>query len=561
MAVDNAFYIVDVFVPNRGEPESALELTILRVVDPETLPQVYVHTYIRPELNILSRIHWSYAASYGISRDQILGSDYPTFHEIVNADYLRDKSVVCLCENFEPIQTLVAHAQQCYSLLNMWQEVFAGDEDAGQIAELEQMLSYMGLPTQDASNCHYTPLMKRCRAQIAVWMYLFACMRQNSRPPRGFNENAKTVFWPLDNIPEPWYDPQARDFTDIPPEAIAEYFSERLPEFVHWSAVRLYGNDWRFARERNFEVKIVDQDAMLNFIFYRLFDLPKRLMVLTFYALCEQRTLYARVIALHQGQFNTLQTSVKEDFGAFVISHLTDFLLTKQKHDIIRALVDQVLQAKFEQPQTNYDFDELYKKHELNQRQRSKERAKGSYFSPAYGTDEDLIFVRKHLELNRNIFWYQELRLQDEVLLRRFIIKGNDAERDECIDHINAKIEELIGEAKTPLASCWLNAGLKQWIEFITGFAWSELSNVPKPGDAPSLSSARRTIQEIIAQRSRRYYQAYISNLRKVTAGIDATQEGEHTILAFMFQGIAYEFDVDKSSDGGGLFAKIRQML
>ena len=236
-------------------------------------------------------------------------------------------------------------------------------------------------------------------------------------------------------------------------------------------------------------------------------------------------------------------------------------MLTKQKHDIIRALVDQVLQAKFEQPQTNYDFDELYKKHELNQRQRSKERAKGSYFSPAYGTDEDLIFVRKHLELNRNIFWYQELRLQDEVLLRRFIIKGNDAERDECIDHINAKIEELIGEAKTPLASCWLNAGLKQWIEFITGFAWSELSNVPKPGDAPSLSSARRTIQEIIAQRSRRYYQAYISNLRKVTAGIDATQEGEHTILAFMFQGIAYEFDVDKSSDGGGLFAKIRQML
>ena len=147
MAVDNAFYIVDVFVPNRGEPESALELTILRVVDPEILPQVYVHTYIRPELNILSRIHWSYAASYGISRDQILGSDYPTFHEIVNADYLRDKSVVCLCENFEPIQTLVAHAQQCYSLLNMWQEVFAGDEDAGQIAELEQMLSETGNPS------------------------------------------------------------------------------------------------------------------------------------------------------------------------------------------------------------------------------------------------------------------------------------------------------------------------------------------------------------------------------------------------------------------------------
>ena len=84
---------------------------------------------------------------------------------------------------------------------------------------------------------------------------------------------------------------------------------------------------------------------------------------------------------------------------------------------------------------------------------------------------------------------------------------------------------------------------------------------MPKPGDAPSLSAARRTIQEIIAQRSRRYYQAYISNLRKVTAGIDAIQEGEHTILAFMFQGITYEFDVDKSSDGEGLLAKFRKLF
>lgn len=559
MTRESSLYIVDVFVPNPGEPESALELTILRVMDSDTLPQVYVHTYIRPEPHIANRIHWNVAANFGLDRAQIMGSDYPTLHELIKADYLRDKFVVCWCSSLEPLQTIVANAHHCYSLINMWQEVFEGDEDAGQISELSQMLDYMGLPPHDSSNCHYTKAMKRCRAQIAIWLYLFACRRQELRPARGFNACSKTVFWPIDNINDPWHDPHAKELTDIPPQAICDYFSERLPEYVPWQRVRLYGDDWRFQRERIFEVKLGEQDAMLDFIFYKLFELPKRLMILTYYALCQERTNYARLIALHQGQFNTMSTSIKEDFTAFVIAHLTDFLLTQQKHDLIRALVKQALQSDYDQLSVKIDFDEIYQTYE--QRKRDKERAKGSYYNHIYREDEDQTFVRERLESNHNIIWYREIRMRDRVMLRHFTICGNDNERDECIDHINAKIEELIGLAQNPMAPCWLNPKLKTWIECITGFAWSELDHVPRPSDAPSLTAARNTIRDIIAQSSRPYYNSYISNLKQVIAAINETQEGERNVLVFSFQGISYKFDVDKSSNGTGLLAKIRQLF
>ncbi|HIV55603.1 MAG TPA: hypothetical protein H9898_07440 [Candidatus Anaerobiospirillum stercoravium] len=559
MTRENALYIVDVYVPNEGEPESALELVIFKVLDQQSLPQVYVHTYIRPELPIFNRIRWNQAQSFGIERAMVQGSDYPTFREIVNADYLRDKSVVCFCANFEPIQTLIANCPWCFSVLNRWQDVFAGDDGACQATTIEQMLDYMGLPVVDSSNCHYTPLMKRARALMAIWSYLHNSLRLQQRPPQGYSEFSQSIYWPLADIPEPWYDPQAKELTDIPAPAICDYFSERLPEYVHWDRVRLYIHDWRFARERSFEVKIVDQDAMLNFIFYRLFALPKRLMVLTFYALCQQRIKFARIIALHQGQFNTLQQSVKEDFAAFLLTHLADFIVTKHKYDLICALVEQFLQNRFEQQQAHYDFDELYQKHELNQRKLAKTRQSGGYYP--YNEDEDLIFVRESLSCNRNIFWFRELRERDTVLLRRFTIQGNVDEYNECIDHITDKINELLAEAKNPFAPCWVPAQLRQWIEFITGFAWSDLAHVPSPNDAASLTEARKTLCEIITQRSRQYFYTYNSNFRQVIEGINDTPDGEHTVLAFMFQGIAYEFDVNKSAESSGFFSKLRKIF
>lgn len=561
MTRERALYIVDVYVPNEGEPDSALELTILRVIDPETPPQVYVHTYIRPEQHILNRIRWNHAQSYGIERSMIQDSDYPSFKELLGADYLSDKVVVCFCSSFEPLQTLLANCHGCYSLLNMWQDVFAGHDDASQVNSVEQMLEYMGLPTQDSSNSHYTRCMKRCRAMMSIWLYLFTCKSDQLRPERGQSEHAQSLFWPMQNIPDPWYDPNAKELTDIPEQAICDYFSERLPEYVHWNNVCLYDQDWRFQRECNFEAKAVEQDAMLNFIFYRLFSLPKRLMVLTFYALCQKRTDYARIIALHQGQLNTLQTSVKEDFAAFVILHLTDFLLTKQKRDIICALVEQVMQDKFERQRSTFDFDELYKKHELQQKQRAKTRARGSYFNQNRSETEDMSFVRERLSSSRNIFWYRELKLQDEVLLRRFTIMGSNEERDECIDLISAKLNELIAEAKNPFSSCWLSPSLKQWIEFITGFAWSDLAHMPRPNDAPSLIDARNTLREIIAKRAHPYIEAYISNLKKAIEEINQIPEGNQTVVAFMFQGINYEFDVNKSVAATGFFGKLRKLF
>ena len=42
--------------------------------------------------------------------------------------------------------------------------------------------------------------------------------------------------------------------------------------------------------------------------------------------------------------------------------------------------------------------------------------------------------------------------------------------------HVNQKIGELLTEAKDPFASCWLSEDLKEWIQAITGFTWSDLS-------------------------------------------------------------------------------------
>lgn len=543
MARDSAIYIVDVYVPNEGEPESALELSILRINDLDSRPSVYVHSYIMPSNYHLARIRWSDAHSYGISQELFRNAIWPSLSDLVAADFLKDKQVVCFCSNLDPVQTLVQNCDNCFSVLNSWQEVFAGNEYASSLTTYSQMLDYMGIDRQDFSNTGYTASLKRAHAYIAIWLYLYNCTQAQVQPEYGDNSLAQNGFWPLSSVPSLWYDVNVKEFSDIPFEAISQYFSQSLPDYINWSSMCIYVHDWIFGRQRNYDIKLSNQDYMLNFIFYRLFNLKKRILVLSFYSLYNQRVDYARIIALHDGQFSTLTRYVKEDFASFMLSHLDDFLSGQQKKDIIRALVKEVLQDRFTKPMERAGYEDmlaLENNHKLE-------------------NNHNTHIEKKSLELNKNIVWYKEIAIKQEIIYRCFVIKGSLQERNECIDHVNQKIGELLTEAKDPFASCWLSEDLKEWIQAITGFTWSDLSRAQKQTDSESLKNTRNTIKEIIIDNYKKYLVSYKENFKKVVTEINDLPDNERTKFCFSFMGITHEVVVDKIEDASLLsfFKKI----
>lgn len=535
MAQDDAIYVVDVYVPNEGEFESSLELAILRLTSLQDRPSVYVHTYLQPVNYNLDRIRWRDAAKFGIRQSTIENNNWPTLNDICLEEYLKGKDVVCFSNAMEPIQTLVQDARITRSIVDMWHKVFASDSNVSSINDPFEMLEHLGLPAQDSSNTKYTPLMKRMFAQIAIWMYLMECLQSKSV----FNITASfdgLKFWPLNNVPDPWYNSEAKQLNEISHSDLETYFSSRLPDFIDWSNMFIYKHDWVFARKRSSVVNLSGQESMIEYIYYRLFNFKTKLLVLAFYAIYNDRINYARTIALNsEGQFKLLPFSVKEDFGSFVISHLDDFLSGSQKHSIISALVEQVIISKSEKHCEDYDYDELKR----------------------YKHENGLSFEEKRLHLNSSICWYREIRDNEEVLYRGFIIRGSLDERNECVDHINAKLTEIVQEVRNPFSSIWLSSTLKSWINFITGFNWSELSRMPRPNDSDTLTNARKTINDIVRKFSSPFVKTFLSNIEECTSQINEVEEGDKTRFYFIFQGVFFDILVDKTVDKGGIFKRI----
>lgn len=534
MARDSAIYIVDVYVPNEGEVESALEFAIIRINSPFERPTVYVHTFIQPPVSMINRIRWNDAHEHGISRDLFNEDLWPSIYDLITAEYLKEKDVVCFSAVNEPMLSLLRNCHSCFNILSRWQEAFAGDDEFNSLTDYRQMLSAIGLPSEDPSNTRYTPLMKRLHAYIAIWLYLVKKRAHNMSPEEAMSLQ-ETNFWPIKSVPDPWYTGEPKELSDIPTEAICEYFSDRLPDFIDWSNMFIYRHDWKFGSDQLRMVKLSEQDSMLNFIFYNFFNLKTRLLVLAFYAIYIGRTEYARTIALHQGTFSSLQNSIKEDFATFVIPHLDDFLSADQKRRLIEALVKELIRTKSQSHNEGYDFMELKKHKEEN----------------------GLTFKEEHIASNRNVVCYREILNKDEVLYRCFMIQGNTDERNECIDFIQEKINALLLEAKNPLSQCWLSESLKTWIEYITGFTWHELARDPRQRDSTTLTRTRHSIREIIKENSNIYFKSYYNNFRKCIEAINDVDDGQTKILAFLFQGIPHEFVVDRSDDNAGFFRRL----
>ena len=92
---NSVIYFVDAYTPNEGEPELSLEYGVLRWNREQSdRPEVYVHTYLRPETSI-HRVRWPNAQSYmKIDRDFIEGNlNLPTLNDMIEEDYLNGKNV------------------------------------------------------------------------------------------------------------------------------------------------------------------------------------------------------------------------------------------------------------------------------------------------------------------------------------------------------------------------------------------------------------------------------------------------------------------------------------
>ena len=547
MEQDSAIYIIDVYEPNKGEPESALELTILSIRSVGDLPTVHVHTYLQPTVD-LNLIHWSEAENYGLRRSMFKDSHWPTLKEIVSEEYLRNKFVICFCSSMEPVQTLIRNCTNCYSLINMWQQLFQGNDKIASINTHEEMLEYMGLPAHDMSNVKYTPLMKRVRSYIAIWCYLHRCETFNRTPSYGDISMSQSVYWPLQDIRDPWYDPYVKELTDIPEEAICQYFSDRLPEYFAWQGKCIYVNDWVFGRKRLQEIHLKDKYAMLNFIYSNVFSLASRLLVLSLYALYNHSTNDARAIALYQGHLGELPAAIKEDFADFALLHLDDFLTGHHKYQIITSLMERGIQVKLDEQSSGYDFDQI----EKNEQNRNRAND---------GIYDGMQLMKLRLESNHNVIWYKELNSEEGVLYRRMIIKGSLNERNECIDHINEKIKELLSEVKDPFSPCWLSQGLMNWIELVTGFSWLEISRKPRVSDSETLIKSRQTIKDIILSQGQTYIKGYRNNFKKIIEQINNLPEGESEVFSFRFLNIIHEVEVDKTTNNTGLLTRLKSRL
>ena len=119
---NSVIYFVDAYTPNEGEPELSLEYGVLRWNREQSdRPEVYVHTYLRPETSI-HRVRWPNAQSYmKIDRDFIEGNlNLPTLNDMIEEDYLNGKTVVCVDASVEPLYNLTGNSLNIQSILYMW---------------------------------------------------------------------------------------------------------------------------------------------------------------------------------------------------------------------------------------------------------------------------------------------------------------------------------------------------------------------------------------------------------------------------------------------------------
>jgi len=111
-------YFLDAYTPNEGESSLALEVAVLKWSELDSdRPEVYVHSYLQPSIGY-SRIRWANAVSeMKISRSFIdEKGDLPSIEDIIDADLLNSKDVVCFDSSIEPFDSLTMNCPNVFSI-------------------------------------------------------------------------------------------------------------------------------------------------------------------------------------------------------------------------------------------------------------------------------------------------------------------------------------------------------------------------------------------------------------------------------------------------------------
>ncbi|WP_294567066.1 hypothetical protein [uncultured Succinatimonas sp.] len=532
----SALYFLDFYNPNDGELDTALEVGVLRWDQKEERPSVYLHTFLRPQNP--SRVRWANALDHGISRKLIMDGNFPTLQEVLNCNFLRDKQVVCLNPGIEPCRSFVRKAISVQGIVNTWQEVFRQNEDIAKLIRPSQMLEYLGLPVKDESNTRYTPLLCRLHSLVAIWFFL--SLYKNN--PQSLKQGGLpiTTLWPLPSVSDVWFENNPQSFKEISPAAIKRFFSDGLADNLNWYALSVFSHDWVFKRQSLPDIAhLKNLDAMADFVFNRVLNLQMKLWVLIYYSIYDKKVKYAQEIALHEGNILSMPQAIREDFTAFFIRHLEDFLSTDQKRQLIRSMVHHYLKERAEEHFESYNYDALY-------RHNSKDRLSPLMFR---SDSPQGSFVKCFKEIKKG---------NNQILYRRYEISGNRHDRQCCIDRINELFNHFMREVHDPLSCYWSNAPLRQWIQYITGIPWDEYAKIPRPNDPQYLLASRAFLKQVILEERTPWLDELKSTMMKVVEEINAAIDGTYC-RQFTFQGISIEVVVSKEQ--GSFFKRLAHMF
>jgi hypothetical protein len=545
MSQRSSLYFIDVCLPNDNEPSQSVQMGILRwSAKRDDRPEVYVHTYLKPQL--LDRVRWANVASMGIDKQMIVSNKkLPTIDDMIKADYLKARRVICFNNELEPWRRLTANAQDVISIVSMWNELFKNNDEAYRCnSSLNAMLEYLHLPLRDDDNKHFPPLLLRLHAMVALW-YVLDNIRKR-RFAKHMDLAAQCSFiWPLPKIQDKWFDNNPRSLSDLSEKQIQEFFSDDLALRLNWNNLSIYACDWVFKRSNfvnhqqgynissdiNIKVKdLVGVKELADFIFNRLLNFRIQLWLLIFYDVYEHKSLYSRDIALKRGRFSELQPAVQEHFSQFIIKHLDDFLNEDQKLHLVSSLISQSLEERDKAPFTHYDFDEC-----------SKE-----------GPDKPVYFCYSQGPDHTSYKCFYEIRdAAQNIRYRRYAIYGQGEDRALCVDFVNRSLNTFYAEVRNPFSSFWVTPELRLWIHFITGISWADYTRPTKMGDDPHVLECRRKFSKLMERANLPYVKKLKENLVEAIESINSNNDYVMPPKCFNFQGTSIEIETCKRKEMG----------
>lgn len=513
----SALYFLDFFVPNDGDVDTALEVAVLRWTQDDKRPSVYLHSFLKPVNPVIVR--WSNALSSNITKEMILKGFWPSYSDLLARDFLAGKEVVCLNPELDPCYSFTRNSTAVHGIISEWNDLFEGNEEALKNTRPSQMLEFLGLPVRDESNTKYTPLL--CRLHSLVAIYSSIDFLKDSKVHYGKIEGlglSMSKTWPIPQVNENIHRIKVVDsFDKISREDVCTFFSDALPDYLDWYELMIYAHDWKFCkRDYHMLDNLSNVFGMAEFIFSRVLSYQVSLWSLIFYSIYENKTSYAREIALSKGNLRQLPENIKVDFSRFLIIHLEDFLSLDQKKQLIRSIFYNFMLDKSQHsPHIDFNFDDLYKKR--NEK-------------PEY------VFETQNPPIGSYKCFKEIRRASDnKILYRAYEIYGIGEVRDACIDRVNQLLRDFVNELYDPFASFWWNKELRLWIQYITGFTFKELSSPPRVYDEKNLTQERSYLRHTILENAKPYINAFKNDLRSIIVKINDTPEGPFTFKMTFF--------------------------